>query len=270
MIIRWSAFFLVILLSLGAVGQNIADSQAVSVEGFVTNTEGIYLQNIHIVNLTSAEGTVSSTNGQFRMQSLPGDTLRVTGIGYQATSICIPQVRYSPVIPVHIVMKADTMQLPVVQLYPWPSDAAALKSELLSMETPKSEVPDMQWNNKKFMLPNQMFSYQKSQVPGMMDPGVTVALPGPATLIYENFSRRAKSIRKFNALTERDTRIAMATVRYNAEVVRRITHFKTDKDIQEFMEYCNITVDFILHSTDYELYKAVYDCMLAYESSSSR
>jgi hypothetical protein len=99
-----------------------------------------------------------------------------------------------------------------------------------------------------------------------MDPGVTYAIKGPFTALYEQYSKAGKSQRKYESLIFADQRQKIASSRYNAKVVRRITSFKTDKDIQDFMTYCNLSVDFICNSTEYELYKAVHDCLLAYNA----
>lgn len=261
--------FLIILCSVLAVKAQVHDERRqVSVEGFITNPEGQYIEQVHIVNTRQGTGTASNSSGQFRIISLPGDTLRFTGIGYSPYSFFVPSVRTSPVVPLHVVMEADTIILTGATIYAWPADADALKREVLSMESQAPEVPDLKLNNPKFYtkpLPDGFL--EKNGTPGMLNPGLSlVTIKGPFTALYNKYSREGKSLRKYVSLKNQDDKTVIAAKRYNADVVRRITSFKTDKEIQDFMLFCNLSVDFVVRVTEYELYEAINECLLAYNS----
>ena len=100
----------------------------------------------------------------------------------------------------------------------------------------------------------------------MADPGLTLSIPGPITALYDAFSKEGKSKRKLELLVNQDEKKVVAARRYNAKVIRQITTFKTDKEIQDFMLFCNLSVDFIVSSTEYYLYKAIHECLLAYNA----
>jgi len=236
----------------------------ISVEGFITNPEGKYIENAHIVNISGNSGTHSTLDGQFRINVSPGDTLRITCIGYDQLKYLVPLDRYSPVIPLHIVMHSDTLQITGVNIYPWPADAQALKQAVLAMEDQTPKVPDLKLNDAKyynFPIPG---SPPQASIPGMANPGLTYTIKGPITALYDAFSKEGKSKRKYEELISQDQKKVVAARRYNAEVVRRVTSFTTDKEIQDFMLYCNLSVDFIVSSSEYDLYKAIHECLLAY------
>lgn len=260
-----SLFFLLLVFAFVNVEAQVADTYgAVSVQGFVTNPDDKYIESVHIVNISQRWGTTSSWEGQFRIAAMPGDTVRFTCVGYIPYKYFVPADRKSPVIPVHVVMHADTTRISGVTIYPWPADAKALKEAVLAMEDQTPKIPDLKLNDPKFYNTPIPDGNPKVNIPGMSDPGLTVTIPGPITAMYEAFSKEGKSRRMLESLTNQDNKKVVAARRYNADVVQRITHFKTDKEIQDFMLFCNLSVDFIVSSKEYDLYKAIHECLLAY------
>lgn len=259
-------FLLLLFVFQDLKAQVAAPGPVVSVEGFVTNPQGKNIENVHIVNVSGKTGTTSNWEGQFRINTYPGDTLRATCVGYIPFIYHIPVDRQSPTIPLHIIMKSDTIMITGVEVFPWPADAQALKEAVLAMEDQTPKVPDLKLNDPKFynmQLPAGSLP-PGSSTPGLANPGLTVTIPGPITALYDAFSKEGKSKRKLELLMDQDQKKVVAARRYNAEIVQHITSFTTDKEIQDFMLYCNLSVDFIVSSTEYDLYKAIHECLLAY------
>lgn len=235
-----------------------------SIEGFITNPNDKFVENVHVVNISANTGTNSNLQGQFRLDAMPGDSLRFTGIGYTPLTYCVPSVSQSPIIPLHIVLQSDTISITGAFIYPWPADAAAFKQAILAMADQTPKVPDLKLNDMRYNAANQPGGGPPSTLPGMANPGLTYTIKGPITALYEAFSKTAKSQRKYEMLVKDDQKREVAARRYNAEVVKQVTHFTSDKEIQDFMLYCNLSVDFIISSSEYDLYKAIHECLLAY------
>ena len=265
--VRFLLLLSLIFLFSELIAQDNSNTEALSVEGFVTNTDNRRLENVHIVNVTQQTGTSSKQGGLFRIAALPGDTLRFTSVGYSQEKYLVPSVRVSPVVPVHITMQPDTLLITGVTIYPWPADAQSFKQAILAMDDQSPKEPDLKLNDPRFYNTPIPGGQPKSHTPGMMDPGLTYTIPGPITALYEAYSKEGKSRRKLESLVNQDERKEIASRRYNAEVVHRVSNFSTDKEIQDFMLYCNLSVDFILNSSEYDLYKAIHDCLLAYAAT---
>ncbi|MFA5974142.1 MAG: hypothetical protein WC780_17475 [Lentimicrobiaceae bacterium] len=261
---NWLLFLLLFPVFLSAKAQVAETRPVVSVEGFITNTDGKYIENVHVVDVSGNKGTTSNWQGQFHINTHPGDTIRVTCVGYIPFRYHIPVRGQSPVIPMHIVLQFDTILITGVEIFPWPADAKALKEAVLAMEDQTPKVPDLKLNDPKFYNTPIPGSPPQSSTPGMANPGLTYTINGPFTALYDAFSKEGKSKRKLESLVGQDQKKVIAARRYNAKVVQQITSFKTDKEIQDFMMYCNLSVDFIVSSTEYELYKAIHECLLAY------
>jgi hypothetical protein len=263
---RCTLLFLILVFSgyLGLKAQVNTSGSGISVEGFVTNSEGKYIENVHVVNISDNKGTTSNREGQFSINVFPGDTMRFTGVGYIPYTYHVPADRQSPVIPLHIVMLSDTIQITGINIYPWPADAAAFKEAILAMEDQTPKVPDLKLNDPKYKASGLPPGSPPTTIPGMANPGLTYTIKGPITTLYDAFSKEAKSQRKYVELVKADQKKVVAARRYNPEVVKLITHFTSDKEIQDFMLYCNLSVDFIISSSEYDLYKAIHECLLAY------
>jgi hypothetical protein len=269
---RYGGFlFLLFLFVFSDVKAQVAASgKNIVVEGFITNPDGKYIQSAHVVNISGTTGTTSTIEGQFRITVSAGDTLRITCIGYDALRYHVPADRNSPVIPLHLVMRPDTLQITGVTIYPWPADAQALKLAILAMEDQTPKVPDLKLNDPKYYNTPIAGSLPEAPIPGMANPGLTYTIQGPITALYDAFSKEGKSRRKYEMLVNQDQKKVVAARRYNAEVVKHITSFKSDKEIQDFMLFCNLSVDFIVSSTEYDLYKAIHECLLAYNDVNSK
>lgn len=74
-----------------------------------------------VFDLESRRGTISDYYGFFSMVVYPGDTLMFSYYGYKTSSFIVPDTlkdnRYSII---HM-MYRDTLNLPEVNIYPWPS-----------------------------------------------------------------------------------------------------------------------------------------------------
>jgi hypothetical protein len=266
--LNWLLFLLFFPVFLSVKAQVAQKRPEVSVEGFITNPQGKSIENVHIVNISANKGTTSNWKGQFQINTYPGDTLRVTCIGYIPFKYHIPVDRLSPIIPLHVVMKSDTIMITGVEIFPWPADAQALKEAVLAMEDQTPKVTDLKLNDPKFYnmpLPAGGVPPGRS-TPGLANPGLTLTIPGPITALYDAFSKEGKSRRKLETLVSQDQKKVVAARRYNAEVVKQVTSFRSDKDIQDFMLYCNLSVDFIVSSTEYNLYKAINECLISYNA----
>src|SRR5690554_5313002 len=74
-----------------------------------------------IVDKTTGKGTMSDYYGYFSFVTRPGDTILFNAFGFKTSSYIVPdtltEIRYSII---HL-MTPDTMLLPEVDVYPWPS-----------------------------------------------------------------------------------------------------------------------------------------------------
>lgn len=85
----------------------------------------------------AGRGSVTNEYGSFSMPTLVGDSVVITAIGYKKRYFRIPDIKdegYSVVIE----LKSDTTTLPIVEVYPYPTEEL-FKKAVLALELPEEE-----------------------------------------------------------------------------------------------------------------------------------
>jgi hypothetical protein len=86
--------------------------------------------------------------------------------------------------------------------------------------------------------------------------GYIAVSKGPVSMLYDQFSKEARAKRIYADLLKKER----AAVRYNNVLITRITGIKDEDKIREFIDFCALPVQFILNSSDYEIYAAIMNC----------
>lgn len=131
---------------------------------------------------------------------------------------------------------------------PWPATWEEFKKEFIEM---KIEDPIA---NLDLHLPSP------KEMRNMAYPQGGIVMQGPISLLYDRFSKEAKSKRIYADLMKKDA----AAVRYNSVVIAKVTGLQDEVEIKKFIDFCAFRVEFILDATDYELYAAILDCYQDY------
>jgi hypothetical protein len=118
------ALLLLPLLSLDAQAQRYSkpDSLMIQLSGIVVAEDNLEaLPYCTVFNKSIRHGVVSDFYGFFSFVAFPGDTVYFSYFGYKSSSYVVPDTlsedRYSII---HMLQK-DTLNLPTVDVYPWPS-----------------------------------------------------------------------------------------------------------------------------------------------------
>jgi len=99
-----------------------ADSSLIQLSGVVvTNDELEPMPYTTVFDKSQRRGIIADYYGYFSLVVLPGDTLYFSYYGYKTSTFIVPDTlednRYSII---HMLQK-DTINLPAVHVYPWPS-----------------------------------------------------------------------------------------------------------------------------------------------------
>jgi hypothetical protein len=98
------------------------DSVMIQISGVIVSEDELNpLAYTTVFNKSQRRGVIADYYGYFSMVSFPGDTLLFSAYGHKTNSYIIPdslkEKRYSII---HVVQK-DTLDIPEVVVYPWPS-----------------------------------------------------------------------------------------------------------------------------------------------------
>jgi hypothetical protein len=198
----------------------------------------------HIINLSHPYGTISDDNGNFTFTCYRGDTLQISAIGYEnyhfATNSLDPR---KPESNVRIRLMTKIYMLPSVTVLPFHT-REGMRRYFVNMKLPAKD--------KNEMVLARLHINRKEEIGAVPQSGLT--LPGPATLLWNMFSREAKNERKLAKFVARDLINEKISKRYNPEVVSLIIGRDDPNLIKDFMDYCNISLPFLTTVNDYDLY----------------
>ncbi len=253
---------ILLLFFCGWIGSELANAQAARFSAGAILVQGFTLQRdsmtrvpyVTIVNKRSRFGTISADNGYFSIYAQRGDTLEFSAINLQTATYVLPAYYAADRIAVRAVMNSKTYQLTEVVVRPY--SEKQFKKDFLALQLPDDEL-DLQ-------LPAIPRLATPSSV-AQNGAGIGVAIGGPITAIYNQFSREGKSRRKLAALMAVDQRKKMYAAKVNRDFVGHITGL-SGNDLEQFMQYCKLSEEFVLEANEYDVAMALQDCLKSFKA----
>lgn len=114
-------FCIIACTSLTSTAQ-VQDSSLIQMSGVVITESSLDpMPFTTVFDITSRRGVITDYYGYFSMVVLPGDTLLFSFYGYKTSSFIVADTLTDNVYNIIHLMTEDTMNLPEVSVYPWPS-----------------------------------------------------------------------------------------------------------------------------------------------------
>lgn len=237
-----SLFIIVmLLLSLPSISQD-NERKLIRISGTVIDLQRRPVSYAHILVPARNTGVVGDYYGQFELGAYPGDTLLISAVSFHKKRFVIPFDTGSS--KMFFLLEPDTILLSEQVIYPWPETYEEFSKEFIALET----VDPMKGVELHLPTPQELKTLANSTG------GIT--MPGPFSLLYDRFSKEARTKKTMNSLQIGDR----AKARYNPSVISRITGLTDQEEIQKLVDYCDLAEKFILDSTEYELYAAIIQC----------
>ncbi len=201
-----------------------AQTQRKYIVGRVVDPENLKgVDRASVMNMATRHLVKTNANGLFSILAGEGDSLIVTSLTHGRNGISWDGIVDEPVIYSRKLIKAI-------------------------------ELPEVRIKTKR----DQQLEKEIREI--LAEPERTVQLSGerameliqsPISLLYEAFSRRAKSDRKVLVLMQQDRRRKLAQYRQSI-VAGRATNLSGD-ELERFMTFCDFREDFLLTSSEYQL-----------------
>lgn len=231
-----------------ARGQDATDRKIV--KGWILQEgDSLPISNVHVVNLSRAWGTTSSYDGSFSMRLGPDDRIMFRAVGFYTDTLEFTVNKLAGLDSLVIFLRPQIYELPMVDVYPY-ATFTEFKYAFLNFKDPEPPID--------LRLPDPL------SIPSSSDGQGGIVIPGPITYLYDRFSRRGKELARYHqVLAQQDVERRAARV-VNVELVKRYTGLKDDREVYDFLEYCNITPEFVLSRKEYEVYQALLVCYEQY------
>lgn len=146
---RWTAMVLLLIgllftqkTELKAQGKD----KVIYLSGVIISGDSSYgIPGVHVYIAEAGVGTVSNDAGLFRIRALPGDTVVFSHIAYQTQNLVVPVDDYEMAMTVLIDMQTDAKELPMVTIFPFPSEEV-FKEAFLALDVQSQAEKNMRKN----------------------------------------------------------------------------------------------------------------------------
>jgi hypothetical protein len=220
--------------------QNTDNKKIIYLKGILHSLEtGRPVPFAHIIDLNNRSITISDTSGQFSLTILKGDTLRFSSIGFDPyyfslSDSTMNSEEYSTVFQL-LTRDYDLGEVDVYRMR-W----AEFTFEFLNTETEANETGE---KIKKLVftdaIQKDLQDIKLSQTAGVL-------------LAFDVPSWKTRSRAKVKEMEDHDQLQKLIEVKYNEKLVYAITGLK-DKELRNFIDFCNLDPVYIINSTDYEI-----------------
>ncbi len=224
------------------------------VSGTVLNAAtDLKLDNVHIVNLSQVIGTITNKNGEFEIQAKVNDTLYFTYIGYKPLKVRVTN-DWKKFGDVKIKMTELGIALEEVVV------ANVQLTGYLVIDAKKIPI----YNNYRYSISGLNSGYEGgSKQPDAVNK-VLGAIFNPADFLYNIFSKRSKELKKLRKMKKDDKIRNLLETKFDRATLMAL--LQVDRlDIDEILNNCNYSSDFIKFANDLQILDAISECYEEYK-----
>lgn len=245
---------IILLFALFAVALNSYSQEEVIVRGTVLNdANDAVLENVNIVNLNQVYGTTTDEKGRFSIKAAVNDTLYFSYLGFKSLRVRVT----------HDWMKFGDVKVKMTEL------GIALEEVLVKpvqltgyVEIDAKLIPV--YDNYRYRIAGLNTGYEG----GTHQPGavgkVLNSIFNPADFLYNVFGKRPKQMRKIKKMKEDDEIRNLLQSKYDRETLMAVLQLER-VDIDEILNRCNYSSDFIRTANDLQILDAISSCYEEYK-----
>jgi hypothetical protein len=211
--------------------------KTVTVKGTVFNEFGSALfTNLFVVNKRTRQGNFANPSGDFEIKIRKDDTVLVGSNGYETYRICVKDSVDKPVYEIEVKLKPLRIQLQQVEVF-----------AERDIEQIYKDIEKLGYNPKDFKVAT----------------GVS-ALSSPITSLYAAFSRREQqrllAYELMNDAKKRELLKELFVKYVDADIIDL-----SDNEFDDFIDFCDVSDEFLKTSTQYEFIEYIKTKYRLYE-----
>lgn len=221
------------LLILFVCSSSVAFGQLVRIDGRVRDPHGQGIANAIVVNNRTHSGTFGDARGNFSIYCEKGDTLSVTALGYYTRQLCMKDSVLLEVYRPTIFLDDRVYQLPTIAIL-----------------TPR-DLEDIAEDIRSIGFDEDAFR--------------TATIQSPITYLYESFSKRERNRIEIERLKYEDRKRDLLKELFHLYVDFEIIDLTND-EFDEFIDFMNVSDEFLRNSSQYEFLVFVKEQFVRYKA----
>jgi hypothetical protein len=207
---------------LSATSVQAQDSLWVHLDGLVFDEQDQPVSNIIVVNQRTKNGIFGKSNGTFSIRCMKSDTITVTSLGFYSRNIILADSAQASSYKVKIYLDVRVYKVPTVEIIA-PKDLEQIQKDIASLG----------YDENDFMLS-----------------GLNAAA-SPITFLYQQFSKKEQSKRLVAQMENEDRKRELLKSLFYHYVDYGIIELD-DAEFDDFIDYLNVSEDFMKNSTQYD------------------
>ena len=250
----YNLFFYVSLVLISFTGWS-QESELETITGVVLNAANDKpLENVNIVNINTVKGSTTNADGKFQVKARISDTLYLSYIGYRSIQVKITEdwVKFGEV---KIKMTESAIALEEVKL----------KEIQLTgyLEIDAKNIPI--YDNYRYSISGLDYAYEGGNYQKSAISKVLQSISNPADLLYKTFSKKDKQMRRLRKMKANQSIKEILQDKFDRETLSAVLQISKD-DIDQVLERCNYSRDFITTANDLQVLDAINGCYEEYRA----
>jgi hypothetical protein len=228
-IFRYTITMTFALLCSMAYAQTPSDSTIIHIKGQLRDENDQPISNAIIINKATKKGTFGKPDGSFDIQCLRSDTLAITSLGFQTRNVSYADSSYSDNFALKLFLDTRTYMFAEVEVFA-PRD----------LEQIQEDINKLGYDERDYMLS-----------------GIN-AVASPITFLYQQFSKKEQSKRQVAYMENEDRKRELLKELFRLYVDYEIISLSDDQ-FDDFINYLNVSDEFMIQSSQYDFLIFVRD-----------
>ena len=210
------------------------------------------LENVNIVNLNSVRGATTNAEGDFRIRASVNDTLFFSYLGFKSIRVRVTNdwLRFGDV-----KIKMTELGIALEEVIVRPVQLTGY------VEIDAKIIPV--YDDYRYRITGLSSGYEGGDTtPGAVSK-VLSAIFNPADFLYNVFGKRPKQMRKLRKMKEDDQIRNLLQSKFDRETLMAVLQLEK-VDIDEILNNCNYSKNFITTANDLQILDAISDCYEEY------
>ncbi|WP_405570067.1 carboxypeptidase-like regulatory domain-containing protein [Winogradskyella sp. Asnod2-B02-A] len=218
----------------------------------VSSTTNLPLSEANIVNINQVVGTATNDEGVFEIRAKVNDTLHLSYIGYKSIKVRVTNDW----------LKFGDTEIQMTELALALEEVTVKQLELTGyLVVDMKQVPETSNNRYRISgLPGQGYEAGKPNIATK----VLGAIFNPADFLYNMFGRKPNEMHKLKKMKEDDEIRNQLAKRFDREMLLVLLQV-TKYDLDEIVNQCNYSKDFINTANDLQILDAISECFEEYK-----
>ncbi|SDR92803.1 carboxypeptidase-like regulatory domain-containing protein [Winogradskyella sediminis] len=251
---RYLFLLIICLTTVNSYSQDsTATKTATKVKGtLVSSSTDLPLTEANIVNINEVVGTATDDKGVFEIRAKVNDTLHLSYLGYKSIKVRVTNDW----------LKFGNTEIKMTESALALEEVTVKQLELTGyLEVDMNQVPITSNNRYRISgLPGQGYEAGKPNLATR----VLGAIFNPADFLYNMFGRKPNEMHKLKKMKEDDEIRSQLSKRFDREMLLVLLQV-TKYDLDELVNQCNYSKDFINTANDLQILDAISVCYEEYK-----